>query len=88
MNSYPWDYSEGDGDYSPRATVVQVESLGKGAWALLTVAMILGALGLLMGGMAWQMARLAEREARVAQDKTQYLQSAMDRSGLKVDNDH
>lgn len=69
MNSYPWDYSEGDGDYSPRATVVQVESLGKGAWALVTAAMVLAAIALAVAWSAGRTSGIAERETRILRDE-------------------
>lgn len=71
------------------ASVIQIESLGKGAWAILTAAIVLSAVALALAVSASQTSRLAEREARVAQDRVVYLQGELAKSGINVNaNDH
>lgn len=85
--SNPWDYNEGDGDFSPRATVVQVESLGKGAWAIVTASAVLSAIAIALAMSAWQLSRIAEREARIAQDKYTYTMGELAKQGIDISTD-
>lgn len=67
--------------------VIQVESLGKGAWAILTAAIVLSAVAFALGLVAWDRSRLAEREARIAQDKYTYTMGELAKQGINISTD-
>lgn len=69
------------------AQVIQVESLGKGAWAILTAAIVLASLALAVAWAASVRATLAEREARIAQDKYFYVAAELAKAGIEVSTD-
>ncbi len=74
-----------------QATVVQIESLGKGGIAALLLITVLGvvlaALAYGLAGRAMDMAYIAEREARIAQDKYTYVQGELAKKGIHISTD-
>jgi hypothetical protein len=73
------DWNEGGNNYSPRAVVVQSETLGKGGVAAVAASVVLSALAIAVALLAASKADLAEREARIAQDN--YMQLAREIGG-------
>jgi hypothetical protein len=86
----PWDF-DATADHRS-AQVIQIEALGRGGLAAVLLVglmgVILGCIAIGLAGRAQDRAQLAEREARVATDKMFYLQSALDKAGIHVDNNH
>ncbi len=77
-----------DNDVDNRsASVIQIESLGKGAWAILTATIILSSLALAVAWAASARSVIAEREARIAQDKYTYAQIELARKGIFIATD-
>ena len=70
------------------ASVIQVESLGKGGIAVVLatglVAVVIAALAYGLAGRAMDRANTAEREARIAQDQTTQLQIELGKKGINV----
>lgn len=84
MDRDPFIQCETDGR---SASVIQVESLGKGAWAILTAAIVLSAMALAAAWSANVRATIAEREARIAQDKYTYAQVELAKAGIFLSTD-
>jgi hypothetical protein len=73
------DWTEGGNNYSPRAVIVQSETLGKGGVAAVAAAVVLSSIALAVAILSASKADLAEREARIAQDN--YMQLAREVGG-------
>lgn len=73
------------------ASVIQIESLGKGGVAVVlstsVLAVVLAALAFGYAGRAMDRAQIAEREARIAQDKYFYVQSELAEKGIHITTD-
>jgi hypothetical protein len=83
------DYTEGHSDHSPRATVVQVESLGRGGVVAVVSAALICVLfaGLSLGVAmrAMDRAALAERESRIVRDEMDRLKVALAQKGIHIE---
>jgi hypothetical protein len=82
---HPWDFDATADNRS--AQVIQIESLGKGGWAMLTAAMVLACIGLAMAWTARDRATLAERETRVLQDQLQTARLEWAKRGIVINTD-
>ena len=87
-DDYPWLDVHTD---HRSASVVQVESLGKGGIAVLLataiVAVVIAALSYGLAGRAMDRAVIAERESRIAQDKLVYVQTELAKKGIEISTD-
>lgn len=84
-NQYEYDpYVERGGS---QANVVQIESLGKGAWAILTASVLASMFALALSFRAEMRTQIAEREARVAQDSLTHFQVELARRGIYIQVD-
>jgi hypothetical protein len=81
------DYTEAPSDHSPRAMLVQVESLGKGAWAILTAAIVISTFALTLAWTANESARQAKMETRVLQDQLQTARLELAKRGITINTD-
>lgn len=69
------------------AQVIQIESLGKGAWAILTAAIVISTFALALAWTANDSARQAERETRVLQDQLQTARLELAKRGITINTD-
>lgn len=69
------------------AQVIQVESLGRGAWALVSASLVMAAIALALAYASNVRSDIAEREARIAQDKYFYLAADLRARGIEVTTD-
>lgn len=69
------------------AQIITVESLGKGAWALLTAAMVLSAISIAYAMVANDRSYRSEREARIAQDSVTHMQIELAKRGIFISVD-
>jgi uncharacterized membrane protein len=81
-------------DYDPyvehggsQANVVQIESLGKGAWAILTASVLVSVIAIALAFRAEAKSTIAEREARVAQDTLTHFQIELAKKGIFIQVD-
>jgi hypothetical protein len=72
---------------SSNSKVIQIESLGKGAWVLVAASMVMSSLALAIAYASNQRSDIAEREARIAQDKYFYLAADLRARGIEVTTD-
>jgi hypothetical protein len=80
----PFIRAENDGQ---SAQVIQIESLGKGAWAILTAAIVISTFALTLAWTANDSARMAERETRVLQDQLQTARLELAKRGITINTD-
>lgn len=66
------------------AQVIQVESLGKGAWAILTASVLVTIISAAIAWTAYMRSQIAEREARVALDYVTSIQVELARKGIFI----
>lgn len=67
-----------------QANVVQIESLGKGAWAILTASVLVTVVSAAIAWTAYMRSQIAEREARVAQDSVTHFQLELAKKGIFI----
>ncbi len=88
MDRDPFIQCETDGR---SASVIQIESLGRGGLAAVLVpailALLVAALAYGVSSRALDRANLAEREARIAQDKYTYVQGELAKKGIYISTD-
>jgi hypothetical protein len=82
---HPWDFDATADNRS--AQVIQIESLGKGAWAILTAAIVISTFALSLAWLANDLARRAERETRVLQDQLQTARLELAKRGITINTD-
>lgn len=69
------------------AQVIQIESLGKGAWAILTASVLVTVVSAAIAWTAYMRSQIAEREARVAQDTVTHFQIELAKKGIFIQVD-
>jgi hypothetical protein len=85
-DQYAYDpYVEHGGSQS---NVVQIESLGKGAWAILTASIVISVVSSAMAWSSHMRSQIAEREARVAQDTVTHFQLELAKRGIFIPVDN
>ncbi len=81
-DQYAYDpYNEHGGAQS---NVVQIESLGKGAWAILTASVLVSVISSAIAWTAYMRSQISEREARVAQDTVTHFQLELAKRGIFI----
>lgn len=66
------------------AQVIQIESLGKGAWAILTASVLVSMVAIAIAFRAEARSQISEREARVALDYVTSVQVELARNGTLI----
>lgn len=69
------------------AQVIQIESLGKGAWAILTASILVALFAIGLAFRSDAKSTIAEREARVAQDTLTHFQIELAKRGIFISVD-